>query len=846
MTEVSYVVEGFEEKFSAFKGKKIVLHGSREYAQAIIEHFDPIFHFAGIMSFDPIESDIFQGIPAYQQEELPVLKPDLIILTERVKYAEAAYHALRRICKQNNILIYNMYGLNESLLHRAAEKPAPEGPEEWIQYCAGFDRVVFEVVDTLLWIPMTGEKPMVRETLSSLITWLRGQGKSVGFSLRRSFPEDLQLRALREYDLLSDEETELIRRKGEDLSFRALREAHPGEKILYIGNGLVNEFILPRCYGIETCRIGEGFDLICLAPNQEETARKPFSPDLRQQIEAEILDHACISFDVFDTLLIRKVLFPADVFALTERRAKLAGFEADNFAAARRRAEQDNGCATLDWIYNDLADRFDWTEETAQRIKEIELSVEKDVLTPRTEVVDLLRFARRAGKKVFLTSDMYLSESILRRLLEENGITDYDRLLVSCDFGKSKQTGLYHELISLCEGAGSILHIGDNAATDGAVCEVLNIHSIVIPSALELARERGWQACIRSAHTLAERCLAGMVIAKLFRDPFQNPNLRERPVEDRLQRYGIGAVAPLVAGHMTWLLEKLRENDFDGVLFLARDGYLPISVYKQLREKLLLPRPIYYYANRNAAFLCRADSEEEIDRIMDMERKEGKTAPDILKDIYNIPEKDLLPWEEGETTLDYFDKHMPLIQRLAAESREGYLRYSERCGMKKGERYAVVDFIAAGSTQYFLEGFLPYRLKGYYYGTYVSSAKPRCDAEYYLQGTNTAFLNSYIEMEAYLTSPEPSQDKIKKDGTVTFAPEVRSTEDLQWFQAVYEASLACAEEFFRLFYQEGDAVSSALAAEMYAAEGYHWVQQRVFDDWLKIPIRTRAEARKIL
>ena len=125
MTEVSYVVEGFEEKFSAFKGKKIVLHGSREYAQAIIEHFDPIFHFAGIMSFDPIESDIFQGIPAYQQEELPVLKPDLIILTERVKYAEAAYHALRRICKQNNILIYNMYGLNESLLHRAAEPRSP-------------------------------------------------------------------------------------------------------------------------------------------------------------------------------------------------------------------------------------------------------------------------------------------------------------------------------------------------------------------------------------------------------------------------------------------------------------------------------------------------------------------------------------------------------------------------------------------------------------------------------------------------------------------------------------------------------------------------------------------------
>ena len=73
MNEISYVVEGFERKFAPFKGKKIILHGSREYACAIIERFNRVFHFAGIMSFDPLESGVFRGLPVVRQEELPDL-----------------------------------------------------------------------------------------------------------------------------------------------------------------------------------------------------------------------------------------------------------------------------------------------------------------------------------------------------------------------------------------------------------------------------------------------------------------------------------------------------------------------------------------------------------------------------------------------------------------------------------------------------------------------------------------------------------------------------------------------------------------------------------------------------
>ena len=841
ITEVSYVIAGFEEKFKAFKGKKIILHGSREYARAIIENFDPVFHFAGILSFDPIDSETFLGLPVFQQEEIPSLQPEVIILTERVKYAEAAYCALRRMCKRNGISIWNMYGLDEKQLHRNAEIPAPENLGEWKEVCVPYDRVVFEVMDTLIWIPFTGESPMLKETLHSLIIWLRGQGKSVGFSLRKSFSEEMQIQMLRTFKLTADEQTELIRRRGEDLSFRALQESHPEERILYIGNGLVNEFILPQCYGIDARRVSDRWNLNCLVPEEEEAAHRPFCADQQQQIEAEIRKHTYISFDVFDTLLLRRTLYPADVFCLTELRARQAGFEVKEFEAARKRAEQTCPYADMDAIYEYLEDWYDWDEETTNIIRDIELGVEKDVLVPRSEVVDLLRYAQQEKKHVILTSDMYLPEPVLWDLLEEKGITGFDRILVSCDCKKAKQTGLYEELTALCGTSEEILHIGDNAAADGLACEAAHIHSIILPSAFDLARERGWTECIQNASTLMERCLVGMALTELFRDPFQNPNLKERSLKDRLWRYGTGSVGPLAAGYMTWLLKRLQKDNFEGVLFLARDGYLLVEIYKKLTNSLCLPPPVYYYANRHSAFLCEADQEDQTNYITDVGRQFGLSAEEILRNIYHIPEEELLPQEKDETITDYIDRHMHIIRKIAHESREGYLRYSKECGMILGGSYAVVDFIAAGTTQMFLERFLPYCLKGLYFGSYRQDKGKKCDVEYYLHGDNMTFLNSFIEMEGYLTSPEPSLNYMKKDGTPVFFKEARTLQEQKDFRFVFDAALQFAEEFFQLFYRKGEVIDASVVEEMYAAEGYHWVQQHAFDDWLQVPIRTKGE-----
>lgn len=840
MTEIEYVIANFAERFADFREKRIVLHGSRNYAEAIIENFANTFQFVGIMSLDVIDDEYFHGLKVLQESDFSDLQVEMIILTERVKYAVEAFKAIRHTCRINGIAIYDMYGLNEFLLHREAEDAGQLTLAEAEKLCSVYDMIAFEVMDTVLYSPLFAFEMSARALFHDLIRCLRERGKEIRFSLRKSYPADEQIKALLKYGFLLDKERELVYREGEDLSFRKLREANQGKRILYFGSGLANEFILPRYYGIDTCLFVGINNFDCLLPYERQPQKRiPFSKNERKHIENEILKKDLISFDIFDTLLIRKVLYPRDVFFLIEQKAIQAGFDAKGFAVARVKAEDAHPFCDIDQIYVWLKDYFGWNSELTQKIKMLELEIERDVLVPRSEVVELLNFAKKVGKHIVLTSDMYLPEGMMDRLLAEKGITGYEKLLVSCDIKKAKQTGLFGELLKLCDDPDKILHIGDNPVADGANCDACGIPNILIPSTLMLAMDRGWDTAIRKANTLMERCLLGLIISNLFQNPFQNPNYTEWSKEDLMTRLGSSVIGSLVVGHLTWLLGKIQEGSFAGVLFLARDGWLSYNIYKNIRAYLELPIPFYYYANRHSAFLCCADSDTETEKIIDIGKSFGVSVTEILERVYQISEENLLPRMEFEGVTEYIEKHFPQIKKNAVRARDSYLRYSEKCGMHPGCTYAVVDFIAVGKTQKYLSTFLPFRLKGFYFGNYMPSSPMDSNIEYYLRGENPLLLQRYIELEPFFSSLEPSQNCISEDGTPVFAKEIRNQQELKEVEIVLKSAEDFSVEFFKLFYQRGQVIAPALVEEIYAVEDYFAARHEVYDDWLGVLIQKR-------
>ena len=837
MTELEYVLSQFEYRFREHAGERIVLHGSREYARAILERFDSVFHFAGIMSRDPLDGPEFYGLPVLSEDALSGLEIDMVLLTERVRYAEAVYQAIHPVCRERGIRIFNMYGLDETELHRQVDACQPLRAEQWKSVCAPYDIVVIEAVDTLLMVQRHTNRTVVRNCFRLLVPWLIGQGIDVRISLRKSLPDGPQIEELKRTGLIPDVEKRVISRQGEDLSFRTLREDNPGKRILHIGSGVVYECILPRCYGIDTYRyVTYG----CLAPvGDPERKPVPYDPNRPGEIRRLIRESDLVSFDVFDTLLLRQTLYPQDVFELVERKGKKLGYPAEGFSARRAEAEQEEEFASLDRIYELLAARFGWDENTARIVQSLELETERSVILPRREVADLLGYAAGLGKRIVLTSDMYLPAPVLDRILKENGVTGYEKLIVSCDYHKSKETGLMGEVRALAGRDARILHIGDNPSADGDASELYGIRPVLIPSPVRLAGERGWAASIRAAESLTERCLVGMAVAELFSDPFQDPNLKDRPAQERLRRFAAGVVAPLVLGHTSWLADRLRRKEYDGVLFLSRDGYLPIRIYRMLPDAAQLPPPVYFYANRRSAFFGCADDESRIEMMNQSGDYYHFSNYEKLSVLYGLPSGKILPQREGETDTDYIQRHMPAISAAAEEARKGYRAYSRHCGIRDGGTYAVVDMIATGSTQYSLSCYVPWRMEGYYYGNYNEDDRACPDIEDYLTCGNPTLMANYMELESYFTSPEPSVDHISPQGEVVLAKEVRPPEEIRSVLFVHRQAEQFAERFLSLFYSEGDVIDPRVPEEMFAAEGYHWVRFGSFDDWAKTQIATK-------
>lgn len=842
MTELEYVISNFGSRFAQFTGKSILLHGSRDYAAEIIKNYGKRFQFVGVMSRDHVPENEFCGLPLFDENVIADVGADLVILTERVKYAEAVYQDIHEDCARNGILLYNMYGIDECAAHRDIETQKPLNIYGWERRCEAYDIVAFETIGGYFREPDENGQLIRNDSFYQVVMWLIDSGIDVKFSLRKSFPEDIQMKYLKAEGFYPDIEQHVIHREGVDLSFRKLCELNPHKKIIYIGNGLVNECLLPRCYGIDTHRslIAEENIYDCFIPvgvAGQKDIKKPVIS--KEEILRQIQNSEIISFDVFDTLILRKTLCPEDVFDLVERRGKAAHYPLDSFAYLRKKAASECPFANITEIYAWLQKKYNWEPSITAEIQNLELKTEEDVIIPRTEVVSLLDYAVSLGKKVVLTSDMYWFADVLQELLEKKGITGWQRLYVSCDYGKSKQSGLFDEICKIRRKNEAILHIGDNEDADSLPCEQYGINSIIIPSAISMAKDRGWKEAITGTKNWIDRALLGMTISSIFRDPFQQTELINETLESRLRRYAESVIGPLAVGYLSWLIRKISRNEYDGVIFLSRDGWLLHSIYEKLQEVYNLPPAFYFHINRHAAFLGCVDDPENIRFAVGMANMDKLSGPEALSAIYNIPPDLCCSVGKNETVGEYIYRHIDLLIKVSKDTKIGLQKYFDKKGILPEGTYAMVDFIAKGTTQLFIEKSLARQFKGFCFANYAPNHRRVASIEDYLITEKNKLMQNYMELEGFMTSPEPSVDYLTKEGNVIFAKEIRNEDDLQALDLVLAESEKFALEFFKLFYQKGETIRPELIDEMFAAEGCHWVQRFAWNDWSKSPISTK-------
>lgn len=477
----------------------------------------------------------------------------------------------------------------------------------------------------------------------------------------------------------------------------------------------------------------------------------------KEDLIREIDRHEVISFDCFDTLLMRRTLEPADVFGVVEARARKRGFELLSFPVHRRRAELsalEHGDHTPCGIYRRLQEMYGWTNDMREEIMQMELAVERAVLLPREEMAACLAYACRQGKRVYVISDMYLSAKTLDALLREHEISGYQKIFVSTEYGCGKTDGLFEAFRSEVHGA-SYLHIGDHRIADGAAARLAGIDAFVIRSALELFRSSRHHALERVAGTLNDRLLLGLILSRVANDPF----CLQADGTFRMKDFGMFAYAlfaPVLTAFLAWLLRVCREVPCEAVLFAARDGYLIQKMYDQFavrQQGKRLPPSIYFYTSRKAAMKSGIHDEETL------QETEAQFGSAFVRQVFGVDASE--------------DDWHAMVFHAAKDAQEHFDQYLLRLSISKKKSYVFYDFCSQGTTQYFLEKSGMRGLHGCYFQYYAGARNFHsvrvCSYDKALEMATNPFVSACLVFEVVASSPEYSLEEFTSEGTPIFS-----------------------------------------------------------------------------
>lgn len=241
-------------------------------------------------------------------------------------------------------------------------------------------------------------------------------------------------------------------------------------------------------------------------------AKVEYSYDGLKQLIGE---YEAISFDIFDTLVMRTVYYNKDVFCVIAEKYK---DRVPNFYEVRVQAEYDLSRTRypyMEEIYQYIEEKCAIDKALALEMMRYEIEVERQVIVPRKSVVDIFNYCKEIGKKVYIVSDMYMHKEELESIINNIGIVGYDKILVSCEYDTSKPQNLFDCYKDEVK-AQSYLHIGDSYACDIVPSAKRGIDSFRLRMSTEIWEESGQ----KPSGNFEERCQQAKYIASALNCPF--------------------------------------------------------------------------------------------------------------------------------------------------------------------------------------------------------------------------------------------------------------------------------------------------------------------------------------
>lgn len=482
-------------------------------------------------------------------------------------------------------------------------------------------------------------------------------------------------------------------------------------------------------------------------------------------------EYKLYSFDIFDTLITRKVATPKGIFVLMKdiinqspQFADLPNDVKTNFFNYRTNSEfylrqinnqwNDGKDISLDMIYNHIQHTYFLTNEQTQAIKELEIQLELDNIIPIKENIEKLKVLLEKGKRVVLISDMYLPEYIIKEmLLKCDPVLCQVKLYLSSTLGfmKTKQA-LFHyvkeqENVEFREWT----HMGDNKFADFFCARKLGIKAVLYP----YVKFKEYEKSLLVANSQNSFVQISLGCAK-------NIRLNKFPNDEKAQ-LGASLAGPILFPYIYWLLDQAQKRGIERLYFIARDGYVMKLIADLIIKENNLPiKTKYIYGSRKAWRISalNLDDDELYRQFIQFTMYEPKKIPQAFgltkEEFLSILPKKLRNYSTSKPDkrlAEYLYNNKDVL-KFAIEKNKAqkecvinYLKNTIDC---TDDKFAFVDLDGSGLTQNCLarlmNNFYDKNIKSFYYAVTPACCRSLNLEKYYYYTLKRGNMGNMLEL----------------------------------------------------------------------------------------------------
>ncbi|BDD87443.1 HAD family hydrolase [Desulfofustis limnaeus] len=460
-----------------------------------------------------------------------------------------------------------------------------------------------------------------------------------------------------------------------------------------------------------------------------------------------------ISFDLFDTLLIRRIhdpdLVKLPVARYISRRAAACGINRSwqSIQKLRDAIEQqhrqetsrtfvDHEACYPRFMAEVLQDIFQehYEEAVLAEVTGYEMAMESSHLVPRKPLYDWLVELHGQGKRLFIVSDIYLPAEHLRVLCRNTGLLELaEDVISSADSFLAKASGKAYPLIRERYDLDpqSWLHIGDNPVSDGLRPAEYGLQALVLRDGSEKFRKALVKRYVN--YSKGRPFYRGRALQQLML-PLEGEDSGQTP----LYREGYNFLGPVIGTFVQHLADECDRLGIRNLFFFSREGYTFKKVWEACVPLLFagrsLPKVEYLYVSRMAlagascaeegltkpaasiAFLPPGNRDfRDVARIFQFELEpmlpcleRHRLAPDTcLSQLHGgYDQKNGVRFMELLEDEDFQDE----VKRQTRSANRALHRYLEDVGFFSHDQVAVVDIGWLGTIQRFLYQAIKHRV----------------------------------------------------------------------------------------------------------------------------------------